>query len=161
MLTNIISPSDCSACKLCCNFVRSSAWETPALEQELVYLLQEQGIPLSQRPDGSTSFFLHYCSESENEAALCPMLSTQSGCTLPRRLRPFECRIWRLRLMNVSGHLVLGLYKNCPALDNNKRCALIQFACTKLLPLLLDYAKNHPLAVRDFNPNYDVIWSEH
>lgn len=158
MLTNIINSSDCSACKLCCNFLRSSAWETPALDKELIFLLQEEGIPLVKRPDGSTSFFLHYCTESENEEALCPMLSTQTGCTLPRELRPFECRIWPLRLMMLSGHLVLGLYKNCPALDDERRSALVELASTKLLPGLLEYAKTHPLAVRDFNASYDIIW---
>ncbi len=158
MLTNIISSADCASCKLCCNFLRSSAWETPALDKELVFLLQEEGIPLVQRPDGSTSFYLHYCSESENETALCPMLSPLTGCSLPRRMRPFECRIWPLRLMKQSGHLVIGLYKYCPALDEERRLALVELACTKLLPYLLEYAQKHPLSVRDVNPNYDTIW---
>ncbi len=160
MLTEIFTPSDCAACKLCCNFHRSSAWETPALENELIYLLQEEGVPLQKRQDGSTSFYLYFCTDSENEVADCPMLNSETGCTLPRELRPFECRIWPLRLMKHSTKLVIGLYKNCPALKNDTLDKLVHFATGKLLPVLLDYAKKHPYSVRELNPAYSVIWEE-
>lgn len=160
MLTEIFTPADCAACKLCCNFHRSSAWETPALESELIYLLQEEGVPLEKRSDGSTSFYLHFCSNSENEVADCPMLNCETGCTLPRELRPFECRIWPLRLMKQYSHLVIGLYKNCPALKGDSLERLTRFATTELLPALLDYAKKHPQSVREVNSAYSIIWSE-
>lgn len=160
MLTEIITPADCSMCKLCCNFLRSSSWETPSLEKELIYLLQEEAIPLTRREDGSTTFFLDYRTNSNEECALCPMLSTESGCTLPRELRPFECRIWPLRMMRNSGKMCIGLYKNCPALDTQRRASLINLARHSLLPAILDYAKKHPLAVREMNPAYDIIWQE-
>ncbi|MBE6420385.1 MAG: hypothetical protein E7031_09680 [Akkermansiaceae bacterium] len=160
MLTDIFTPSDCAACKLCCNFHRSSAWETPCLEKELVYLLQEEGVALDQRTDGSTSFYLHFCTESDDEIANCPMLDTTSGCTLPRELRPFECRIWPLRLMRQSSRLVIGLYKNCPALKGDALQRLVDFATGELLPTLLDYAKRHPKSVREVNPAYDIIWQQ-
>lgn len=160
MLTDFITATDCSTCKLCCNFLRSSAWETPALEPELIYLLQEECVPLAQRQDGSTSFYLHYCTSDASELALCPMLSPQSGCTLPRELRPFECRIWPLRMMRTGGRLAIGLYKNCPALTGAKRQALIHYATTELLPAMQAYARSHPKAVRDRNNAYDLIWQE-
>lgn len=160
MLTEIFTPADCAECKLCCNFHRSSAWETPALENELIFLLQEEGVALDKRSDGSTSFYLHFCTDSENEVANCPMLDTATGCTLPRELRPFECRIWPLRLMKDSSRLVIGLYKNCPALKCDILQKLIDHAKGELLPTLLDYAKRHPKAVRPINPAYTIIWSE-
>lgn len=161
MLTDIFTPADCAACKLCCNFHRCSAWETPALESELIYLLQEECVPLQKRQDGSTSFYLHFCTESEDEVANCPMLDLQQGCTLPRELRPFECRIWPLRLMKDASTLVIGLYQNCPALkDDSTLQKLTDFATGKLLPMLLDHAKKHPHAVREMNPAYSIIWRE-
>lgn len=158
MLTDIFTPADCAACKLCCNFHKSSAWETPALEKELIYLLQEEGVPLEKREDGSTSFYLHFCNNSENEVADCPMLNSEIGCTLPRELRPFECRIWPLRLMKQSSHLVIGLYKNCPALNDETLQRLVHYATTQLLPTLKNYAEQHPLSVREMNSAYTIIW---
>lgn len=160
MLTDIFSPSECAECKLCCNFHRSSAWETPALESELIYLLQEECVPLEKRPDGSTSFYLHFCSNDENEVSDCPMLNRESGCTLPRELRPFECRIWPIRIMRDSSRLVIGVYKNCPALRGDALEKLINYAKGDLLPHLKSYAASHPLSIRPLNPAYNVIWQE-
>lgn len=160
MLTDLFTPQDCAACKLCCNFHRSSAWETPSLEPELIYLLQEECVPLEKRADGSTSFYLHFCSDDENEVANCPMLNTSSGCILPRELRPFECRIWPIRLMRDASRLVIGIYKNCPALRGESLDRLIHFATGELLPQLQTYATKHPTSVRPVNPAYDIIWKE-
>ena len=160
MLTSIFTPADCATCKLCCNFHRSSAWETPSLDEELVYLLQEECVPLEKRPDGSTSFFLNFCTENEDEVANCPMLDTSTGCTLPREVRPFECRIWPLRLMKKYSTLVIGVYKNCPALKDETLDKLVEYTQGELLPMLLDYAHRHPACIRPYNDAYTIIWKE-
>ena len=160
MLTSIFTPADCATCKLCCNFHRSSSWESPALDAELIYLLQEECVPLQKREDGSTTFYLHFCSNSEDEVANCPMLDTNSGCTLPRELRPFECRIWPIRLMKQASRLVIGVYQNCPALKGDTLQKLITHTTTELLPTLLDYARTHPKAVREYNDAYSILWKE-
>ena len=160
MLTEILTPTHCASCKLCCNFHRSSAWETPALDAELIYLLQEDGVPLEKRADGSTSFYLHFCTDSEDEVANCPMLDTKSGCILPREMRPFECRIWPLRLMRKSGRLIIGLYQGCPSLTNERKKRLVHFATGELLPRMLEHAKRYPHSVREYDEGYSVIWTE-
>lgn len=160
MLTNIFTPSDCAACKLCCNFHHSSAWETPSLENELIYLLQEEGYPLHKRCNGATTFYLNFETDSEDEVANCPMLDPSKGCTLPRELRPFECRIWPLRIMRDASTLVIGLYKDCPALKEEAADKLIAFAIGELLPTMLDYARKHPTCIRDIDDTYSIIWRE-
>ena len=161
MLTQFFTPDRCAACKLCCNFRRSSAWETPALPPGLVADLQAAGVPLHVREDGSCTFRLTYRSSDPAETANCPMLDTCRGCTLPRDSRPFECRIWPLRLMRTKDeHLALGLYLDCPALTTEVRQKLIKEATGPLLPLLLKQAELQPLIVRPVDPAYAIIWVE-
>ncbi len=159
MLTDCFSPTQCAQCKLCCNFRRCSAWESPALDSEQIFLMQEMCIPLEKRADGTTSFFLNFSSDSQNEVANCPMLDTHSGCMLPREQRPFECRIWPVRIMKKHSSLVIGIYANCPALLNGGFEKLKDFTLDKLLPDLLDYAQRHPQAVREFDSAYRIIHS--
>lgn len=159
MLTHIFTPADCARCKLCCNFCRSSAWETPALEPRLAQHLQTHGVPLEQRADGACTFHLHFVSTDPQECANCPVLDPEKGCSLPREQRPFECRIWPLRLMHGPlQQTVLGLYQACPALTPDVRQKLIAEATGPLLPSLLAYARQYPLAVRPMHPAYDIVW---
>lgn len=103
MLTHLLRAQDCAACRLCCHFQRSSAWETPAIEPELVALYRELNPPppLMERADGSITFALRFPPDDASAEAPCPMLDASSGCTLPREQRPFECRLWPLRLMRL------------------------------------------------------------
>lgn len=160
MLTGIFSPTRCSECKLCCNFHRNTAWETPALQPEQVFILQEMCVPLEKRADGTTSFYLHFTSDSPDEVANCPMLDTCTGCTLPREQRPFECRIWPLRIMKKSNRKLIGIYENCPALSGNVFENLKSYAISELLPEILSYATRNPEAIRDYDSSYKIIWSE-
>lgn len=160
MLTNVFSPNDCARCKLCCNFRRVSAWETPALQDSQIFLMHEAGVPLEKRPDGTTSFYLHFETESEEEVVNCPMLNPCSGCMLPRESRPFECRIWPVRIMKSQGRLVLGIYKDCPALNGDTFEKLKNHTLEKLLPEILAYGRRHPQAVRDYNSLYSIIWED-
>lgn len=103
MLTHLLRAQDCAACRLCCHFQRSSAWETPAIEPELVARYRELNPPppLMERADGSITFALRFPPDDAAVEAPCPMLDASSGCTLPREQRPFECRLWPLRLMRL------------------------------------------------------------
>lgn len=159
MLTCVFSPTQCAQCKLCCNFHRSSAWETPALQDEQIFLLQEMCVPLEKRADGTTSFFLNFQSDSPDEVANCPMLNPSSGCMLPREQRPFECRIWPVRVMKKHSTLVVGIYEKCPALENGCFDNLKNLVLENLLSEILDYARRHPQAVREFDSAYRIIWT--
>ena len=160
MLTGIFSPSKCAECKLCCNFHRNSAWETPALEADLIFHLHELCVPLVKRADGTTSFYLDFKTDSPDEVANCPMLDPNSGCILPREMRPFECRIWPIRAMRKSGRMTIGIYRNCAALDNRAFAALRTAALHELLPHIMEYVRRCPQAIRDFDPAYEIIWTE-
>lgn len=158
MLTGIFSPQLCAQCKLCCNFHRSSAWETPALEPAQIFHMHELCVPLEERRDGTTSFYLHFHSNDSDEVANCPLLDPNSGCMLPRDERPFECRIWPVRVMRESSTLVIGIYRACPAITEESFEKLKKHTLENLLPEILAYAKRNPRAVREFNTAYQIIW---
>ena len=159
MLTHIFNPSACARCRLCCNFRPSSVWETPFLEEALCRTLQERGVPLCSRANGFRSIALSFQTDSPEETSDCPLLDSSCGCTLPRELRPFECRVWPLRLMRTEeGELCIACYTACPALQEAgvmKKLAV--YAAGTLLPVLLDYARRFPQSVRPFNPAYTVL----
>lgn len=159
MLTSIFTPDQCASCKLCCNFHHCSAWETPFLEPALAEQLQRTfHVELFRRPDNSLTFRLPFTSQSEDAIANCPMLDTASGCRLPRDQRPFECRIWPLRVMRrTSGEAVLGCYMDCPALDRATAERLVNYAQHTLRPLIIDYARHYPQTIRPCDPHYRII----
>lgn len=165
MLTAIFSPSQCASCKLCCNFHRSSAWETPFLEPELIRKLPELTsqlqlfhVELQKRPDGSSTFKLPFQTTSADETANCPMLDTGSGCRLPREQRPFECRIWPLRVMRLdSGATVLGCYDACPALDTATAGKLADYAHHTLRKTIIEHAKKFPQTIRPYDSHYRIL----
>lgn len=159
MLTHLFSPDACAHCRLCCNFHRRTAWETPALEAEDVERLCARNIPLTRHTNGADTIALPFHTDDPEEVALCPLLDTTKGCTLPREERPFECRIWPLRLMqDADGTLLIGCYDACPALTPSVRENLHAFATGQLLPQLLQFAKDNPAAIRSLDPAYHIVW---
>ena len=169
MLTDILSPEDCAACRLCCHFHRESAWETPAIEAALVdaYRRLEPAPPLRRRPDGSASFELNFEGRAADESAPCPMLDCRSGCRLPREERPMECRLWPLRLMRRHGtdgreQVLLGCYRDCPGVQRCGMETLRRFAEEKLKALLLEHARRLPQTIRPYDEHYEILaaWPE-
>ena len=159
MLTRIFTPESCAHCRLCCNFHRRTAWETPALEPEAVQRLRARNVPLTKHDNGADTIALPFQTNDPEEVALCPLLDTTKGCTLPRGERPFECRIWPLRLMHdANGTLLIGCYESCPALTPPVREKLHAFATGELLPRLLDFARENPAAIRPLDPAYHIVW---
>lgn len=155
MLKKFIRPSDCAKCRLCCNFHRSSVWESPFIPEDQAERLSEEGITMEQRERGGWSFVFHF---DGDEAANCPKLDVETGCSLPEGEKPFECRVWPLRMMEEDGGLLIGRYRHCPALAGGVAGQLDQFARNELLPVLLAFAGKHPESIRRRSPEYEIIW---
>lgn len=169
MLTDLLKPEDCAACRLCCHFHRESAWETPAIEPELVsaYRRLEPPPPLQLRPDASVTFKLNFEQLAADESAACPMLDFRRGCRLPRKERPTECRLWPLRLMRCTEadggeRVVLGCYRNCPGVQRCGLDTMRSFAEEKLKALLLAHAQRLPQMIRPYDRHYEILaeWPE-
>lgn len=156
MLREIFGPADCARCRLCCNFHLTSVWESPFLPEKLAMKFRNEGVRVECRKRGGWSFSFHF---EGDEAVNCPMLDVNHGCTLGPEEKPFECQIWPLRLMEKDGKLVIGRYRNCPALAGTAADRLDRLTVEKLLGKLLEFVGEYPGSVREFSPEYDVIWS--
>ncbi len=157
MLKKVFGPSDCAKCRLCCNFQRESAWETPFLTDEQAARFEADGVEIVRRERGGASFALRFV-DGCDDPANCPFLDPARGCSLSDDLKPFECKVWPLRTMEKDGRLVVGRYRNCPALAGEKGAALDRLATEELLPTLLAFVAENPASIRPFSPLYDVCW---
>ncbi len=158
MLTSLLPPSVCASCRLCCNFLPESIWETPALEPPCAAHLRKLGVSLVERPQGGETIALNFAPECPQKAADCPLLDTSAGCRLPRDLRPLECRLWPLRLMrDEAGNIVLACYSSCPGLASVPPEQLLSLAHS-LRPLLLERASSFPASIRPLHPNYSILF---
>ncbi len=157
MLKDIFTPSDCARCKLCCNFHRDSAWESPFLPEELARRMRQEEIEVEKRKEGGWSFVYHF---RGSEAINCPKLDTNRGCTLSPEDKPFECRIWPLRIMKKDGLLTIGKYRSCPAIEGEKGLKLNRLVQDQLIDCLLNFVRQNPEAVRPFSSEYIILWQE-
>ncbi len=158
MLTSLLSPSACASCRLCCNFLPESLWESPALEPDCAEFLRLQGVPLVRRPEGGETIALNFASEGPQVAADCPLLDSCAGCRLPRERRPLECRLWPLRLMrDEAGRVVVACYRFCPGLAAVPHESVLECA-RSLRPLLLERALSFPASIRPLHPNYAILF---
>ncbi len=157
MLTSLLPPSACASCRLCCNFMPESVWESPALEPDCAERLRQMGLPLVHRPEGGETLELVFHAACPQQAALCPLLDVASGCRLPREQRPLECRLWPLRLMREeSGRVVVACYRSCPGLASVSHEALVAFA-EGLLLLFRERAAAFPESIRPLHAHYAVL----
>ena len=155
MLKGIIDPAECACCRLCCNFHQNSVWESPFIPQVQALRLESEGVPVEMRQRGGWSFAFHF---EGGEAVNCPKLDVQTGCTMPPEEKPFECSVWPLRMMERNGKLVIGRYRDCPALTGDRLKQLDRFAVGELRETLLSFVSRYPESIRPFSPEYEVIW---
>lgn len=128
------------------------------LEPELINKLQLFHVELLKRHDGSYTFKLPFKTTNDDETANCPVLDPIYGCRLPREQRPFECRLWPLRVMRLStGMAVLGCYDACPALDAATFEKLSNYAHAALRSTIIDYAKRFPQTIRPYDCHYRIL----
>lgn len=134
MLSKILSKQECAKCKFCCSFRRQSLWETPVFEwREKMDLL-----PL-------------YKTQNPDEEVRCLYLEDEKGCTLSPQKKPFDCKIWPLRVVKTaaSNELKIVLEPTCPALQKLPLSQIKDFVNSELKETILEYANSHPEIVKD------------
>lgn len=134
MLSKILSKQECAKCKFCCSFRRQSLWETPVFEwREKMDLL-----PL-------------YKTQNPDEEVRCLYLEDGKGCTLSLQKKPFDCKIWPLRVVKspASNELEIVLEPTCPALQKLPLSQIKDFVNSELKETILEYANSHPEIVKE------------
>lgn len=142
MLSILLSKSECAACKFCCSFRRQSLWETPVFEwRERLDLLPQ------------------YKTDDPEEEVPCPYLVDGKGCTLSDDKKPFDCKIWPLRVvhskddenpaLSPAKNLRIVLEPTCPAISKLPLEQVRNFVNTELKEKILSYASEHPEIVKE------------
>ncbi len=177
MLSKILSKETCAGCKFCCSFRRCSLWETPLFPEDTVKRLggrfnMEQ---MDGRIYGRMDFSGKYATDNPEEEAACEYLDLNKGCTLSYEDKPFDCKIWPLRIMRtkaydehggvaiaenrheIGGKLVVALTPTCPAINKVDIEEVKKLVEDGLGNTIYEYAKEHPYIVKEYRNDFPIL----
>lgn len=157
MLKKILSAGACAKCRLCCEFDRYDIWETPVFTPELCEKIR------LVRPDvqfvSKDGGYIFKAEElNEDQLFSCPAL-TESGCMLGDE-KPFDCRIWPYRIMDVGGRRAITIASICEELYERPLSQLVGFLKEGLAETIFRYADIHPEIVKPYYEGYPVLMFE-
>ncbi len=157
MLKKILSGESCAQCRLCCVFDRYDVWETPVFTEDIKNKILENAPDTQFLPvDGGYIFKVR---EFDDEGLFsCPAL-TEKGCILGDE-KPFDCRIWPYRIMNIGGRRAITIASICDELYNRPLSQLVDFLKEGLGDEIFAYADVHPEIVKPYYEGYPVLMFE-
>lgn len=157
MLKKILSGETCAECRLCCVFDRYDVWETPVFTEKLRdRLTAERPGTEFVRKDGGYIFKVKEL--NEDQLFSCPAL-TDKGCMLGDD-KPFDCRIWPYRIMNIGGRRAIVIASICEELYNRPLSQLVEFLKDGPAEEIFAYADAHPEIVKPYYEGYPVLMFE-
>lgn len=157
MLKKILSGESCAQCRLCCVFDRYDVWETPVFTEDIKNKILENAPDTQFLPvEGG---YIFKVSEFDDEGLFsCPAL-TEKGCILGDE-KPFDCRIWPYRIMNIGGRRAITIASICDELYNRPLSQLVDFLKEGLGDEIFAYADAHPEIVKPYYEGYPVLMLE-
>lgn len=160
MLSKILSREECSKCKICCEFDDDDIWETPVIYNdsiESVLNVNPSQEFLETDFNGTKLRVLKL--KKENDIYPCTMLDRSEGCMLGPENKPFDCKIWPLRVMKKDGKTVIALSPVCPVVAK-KSIDDIKCVAKELSDSIFSQAKLHPEIVKDYIAGYKILIEE-
>lgn len=167
MLSKVLEKSTCAECRFCCSFRRCSLWETPLFPMETVDKLSKDN-EYNKKVDfvvcgagpfscGQMELTGKYQTEDAQEEAACEFLDPQRGCILSAADKPFDCKIWPLRIMKKDEALVIALTPTCPAISRQPLEVMQKLVEDGLGQQIYEYAKGHPFIIKDYKEGFPVL----
>jgi Fe-S-cluster containining protein len=165
LLLPILSPSQCSSCKFCCSFAEFEAWEAPLFSAQQIKTLTKKYGPFSIKSVGNAftlDFTKYYESHSDiehNAYAPCPFLSDH-GCILTDEEKPFDCKIWPLRIMHISkeNRTVLALTPTCVEINKLPIEDIRYFVETsRIMQAIANEAKKLPEIIKEYREGFPIL----
>lgn len=157
MLKKILSSEACAECRLCCVFDRYDVWETPVFTDELRERISKVRPEVKFLPrDGG--WILRVEQFDEDQLFRCPAL-TDTGCMLGDD-KPFDCRIWPYRIMNIGGRRAITIASICDEMYHRPLSQLTEFLKEGLADAVFAYADSHPEIVKPYYEGYPVLMFE-
>ena len=156
MLGGFITKEECAECRQCCKFERCDLLLTPLITPEVRELILEKYLPGEQFIHREGCFLLRFDLEG-GDSLDCPLL-TERGCVMGDE-KPFECRIWPLRVMDRDGEPVITLSPECPAAAG-KPIELARETARRLAPVIFGEAREHPELVKPYDRGCEILFYE-
>ncbi len=167
MLQKVLSKETCAKCRFCCSFRRQSLWELPRVPLDfcLKYPVSPDGTPVSYKTDENrgmkyavTDLTGKYRTEDPEEEVPCPFLDAHTGCTLSEEDKPFECKIWPLRFMELpDGTKKIALTPTCPEINKVSQDAMKELIRGGIETAVTDYAERYPFIIKDYRNGFTIL----
>ena len=178
MLGAILKKEACAECRFCCAFRKTSLWEVPVFTRENTEAIKKNQnldssvlVPLDKRLFGNTEtdiadylsdysvYDLTDCYQTDDpeEEVPCPYLG-RNGCVLSAEEKPWDCKIWPLRVMRTEGgEVVIALTPTCPEINKINLNDVKKFVNENLRDELLSYAKSHPYLIKEYREDFPIL----
>ena len=142
MLSKVLSKETCAKCRFCCSFRRCSLWETPLFPKNECEKLSKDN---------------EYGTQDSEEEAACDYLDEHKGCILSQEDKPFDCKIWPLRIMRKGDRLVIALTPTCPSIGREPSEELKELVNNGLGEVIYNYAKENPFIIKEYKEGFPII----
>ena len=152
MLSEVLEKQKCAECKICCEFDREDEWETPVINKYLKEKLESEGQKIFEI-NGCYKYDLEF---EGDETRFCPFHNKKIGCVLDDENKPFDCKIWPIRVMSDSGKKVIAIAKLCPNFSGSKK-DVINLLQSGLKDKIKNYIDNNPYVINELKDNYEVL----
>ena len=162
MLSKILSKETCGQCRFCCAFRRCSLWETPYFEKKVVdkysgHELVFNTFKMNDLEYGMLNYEGKYHTNDSEEEAKCGFLCSETGCVLNDEEKPFDCKIWPLRIMRKDEKLVIALTPTCPAINKYSSMDMKNFVEEGIGDVIYEYAMAHPYIIKEYRDGFPVL----
>lgn len=170
LLLPILTPQQCSLCKFCCSFAEFEAWETPLFTSvQIAALIQKYGdFPVKKAGDHSWTFdFSSYYNAhptTDNYFA-CPFLRKDGGCILTDEEKPFDCKIWPLRIMKIQAtqsnkpQLVIALTPTCSEINKRPLEEVKAFVeKSGIAQTIASQAAQMPDMIKEYHTDFPILY---
>ncbi len=155
MLSKILSKDECAKCKLCCTFDSYDLWETPCITPSLASKILQEYAPEQQFVKKGEHFLLKMKKEKDVDLYYCSLLDSDKGCILGDD-KPFDCKIWPLRVMALNDTKVITLSPVCPVVTKKPIGEIMEVA-RELSEQIFKYADENPEAVKPYLADYPIL----
>ena len=158
MLKNILSGKSCAECRICCLFDNYDLWETPVVSDSLYEKIRHDYPDVEFMEKGKSHLFRCIPEKINGEELyVCPMLDHSTGCRLGDN-KPFDCRIWPYRIMELNGRLVISIASICPELYSKPLSQLVeQLDKNGLGDIIFAEAELNPDIIKPYEEGYPIL----
>ena len=161
LIAPLLNAEQCAACKFCCTFAAFEAWETPLFSADEVNRISRKYGPFSVKQTEDGAFTLDLSSywkiNGEKAYAPCPFLDSAKGCVLSDSDKPFDCKIWPLRIMKKDENLVIALTPTCREINKLPVETVKQFVLNGAGECIYNTAEQFPAIIKPYKKDFPIL----